>query len=200
MKSLPTILILTVLAAASTTTALGKAGPSQAGAAPAPLVAKLELNRVVIRAVHGPVQYWDGSLWAALRPNLVLTNGLEFRPGADSSFDLFGGEGVCMRLTADHRQKIRAFLVRCGKVSESGAAGALGADGRVRVDTGEMVLTGNGKTYRLHVGEYFDATTDEVRDDASLPSARADVASAPRALAFDAGLAKARRGIYGLNE
>jgi len=119
MKTLAPLLFLAAVAGCSTTAPLPKAESPQFAAVLVPAPAELKLERIVIRAVHGQVQYWDGNLWAGLRPNMVLTNGLQIRPGADSSVDLFGGYCVSMRLMADHSQNVKAFLVHCGRASQA---------------------------------------------------------------------------------
>jgi hypothetical protein len=247
MKTLAPVLILAAVAACSTTAPLPKAQSTPFAAVPVPVPAELKLERVVIRAVHGQVEYWDGHLWAGLRPNLVLTNGVQIRPGADSSVDLFGGSCVSMRLMADHTQKVTAFLVHRGRASQAtptapSSAGqaipcsvqqpsapclpqipagqvlgpsraadvAIGADGKVRVITGELMLTGDGKTHLLRVGQYFDANTGEVRGEIrsqpgltsimSRTSGPAEILSAPRAVLFDGGLENARRGVCWLGQ
>src|SRR5579862_7324317 len=111
MKTLVAFMSLAAVAV-SATAPWAKAEVAPNAAVRVPVVAELEMDTVEIRAVHGQVEYRDGNLWAALRPNMVLNSGVQIRPGADSSLDLFGGDGVSMRLTADHNQKIRAFVVR----------------------------------------------------------------------------------------
>jgi hypothetical protein len=223
MRSLGAILGLAAVAACSTAALLAKAEAERSAEDRVPVAAKLELDGVVTQAVHGQVQYGDGRFWAALRPNMVLTNGVQIRPGADSSCDLFGGDGVSMRLVADHNQKITAFLVGRGRAWESAAsvrssgshaiacaAAAIGAGGKVRINSGEMILTENGKTHLLRAGEQFDPYTGEVRGEiqsqpgpAPIPSwaaGQAEIVSAPRAVPFDGGLENARRGIRWLGE
>ncbi|MGA2544189.1 MAG: hypothetical protein ABSG78_21785 [Verrucomicrobiota bacterium] len=247
MKTLAPLLILASVAGCSTTAPLPKAESPRFAAVLVPAPAELKLERIVIRAVHGQVQYWDGNLWAGLRPNMVLTNGVQIRPSADSSVDLFGGYCVSMRLMADHSQNVKAFLVHCGRASQAtpivrssadnaipgsvlepsappmpqtpagqvlappGAADvAIGTDGKVWVVTGELMLTGDGKTHLLRVGQYFDANTGQVRGETRSKPGRtpiisrtpgpAEIVSAPRAVLFDGGLENARRDLCWLGQ
>lgn len=87
---------------------------------------------------------------------------------------------------------------------------AIGADGNVRVITGELMLTGDGKTHLLRAGQYFDANTGEVRAEIrskpgltsslSRTPGPAEIVSAPQAVLFDAGLENARRGLCWLGQ
>lgn len=247
MKSLAALMVLAVVSGCGTTAPLRKSDPPPTAAFPVPVPAELALERVVIRAVHGQVQYWDGHLWAGLRPNMVLSNGVQIRPGADSYVDLFGGHCVSVRLMADHSQNVKAFLVCRGRASQatpavpssddtafacsvqqpsapsapqnpagrvlepSGTADlAIGADGKVRVIAGELMLTGDGKTHLLRDGQYFDASTGEVRREiqarpgltpiASRNLGSTGILSAPHTVLFDGGLENARRGACRLGE
>jgi hypothetical protein len=105
-----------------------------------------------------------------------------------------------------------AAQMAAGAVMGPGAAAdvAIGADGNVRVITGELTLTGNGKTYLLHDGQSFDANTGDVRGEtrskpgltpfASRTFAWTDLASGPHTVLFDGGLENARRGICSIGD
>ena len=113
VKTFAALLTLAAVAGCSTTAPLPKAESPRLAAVHVP--AALNFESIVIRAVHGQMQYWNGNSWAGLRPNLVLSNGVQIRPGADSCADLFGGPCASMRLTADHNQNVKAFLVHWGR-------------------------------------------------------------------------------------
>ena len=245
VKTFAALLILVAVSGCSTTARLPKAESPQFAAGHVPT--ELKMGSIVIRAVHGQMQYWNGNSWAGLRPNMELSNGIQIRPGADSSADLFGGPCASMRLTADHNQNVNAFLVHWGRPSPTAptagssagnaisssvpapgvpasaeipagevpaASGraevAIGTDGKVRVIAGELMLTGDGKTHLLRVGQTFDSITGEVhggirskpalRSFMSRTAGPAEIVSVPRAVLFDAGLENARRGILWLGE
>jgi hypothetical protein len=126
MRLITAILILAFGAGCGTTSPSRKTGLTRPPLDPVGSPAALETGTVDIIGVHGQVKYWDGSLWSALRPNMVLTNGAQIRPGADSTVNLRHDHCVTVRLLADHALNVQALVVRHLKgVGNTSAAPAL---------------------------------------------------------------------------
>jgi len=186
MRILSTILILAACVGCGTTSPSRKAELPTVPRARASLPEDLEAGTVDILGVHGPVEYWDGVVWSPLRPNMVLTNGAQLRPGADSCVNLRHDHCVTVRLTTDHRHNVEALVVRHlrgvdvvppapalegGAISFSTAmqvqAGGMMArrsdadfafypDGKVEAVKGAVRVTGRGRTWALRNGDALE--------------------------------------------
>ena len=142
---------------------------------------------VVVRSVHGPVAFWNGTAWARLRPNMIFSNNPTIRPGPESSVDLSAGPEIIFRLVSDRALKVTAFVVKrkapgaCDGDDSGASAPPLAlqieagnvlrgpgeiefgvlANGDVEVKSGEVTVRGDGKTHLLEDGGYFAASTGE---------------------------------------
>jgi hypothetical protein len=235
MKNIAAMLSLVALSGCSTIEPSHKADPPRPAKLQSPTEPASALASMDIRGVHGQVEYWNGTLWAGLRPNMVFTNGTQIRPGADSYVDLSAGRCVTVRLMADNRMNVTALMVRHGKtrtapatdgsvIPASGealqiqAGGVMGrlrgadfaiySDGNVQAVSGEVMVTGGGKTCHLRDGQCLDANIDgsesgsrsSLQEVSPQPVCACLVVCVPQPERFELGMANPWRGTARLGE
>ena len=185
MKTHLALLILAVAAGCSTQSPLSKPAETAPPVVLSALPADLNSGTVDILGLHGQVQYWDGNRWATLRPNMLLTNGAQLRPGPDCYVNISCNHVVTIRLETDHRQNLQAYVVRhlggvevasvtssappALRIHVGGVNGrahnadfAIFTNGNVEALRGQMMVMGGGKSWGLNDGDYLDAEAGKV--------------------------------------